>query len=382
MPKPAGTRYHRQNQTNYCGAAAAMMMLSDGDIGVPIKDLDQKRLYEVASENPKVSDWIIHPKGLSHVLNEAGKGSFEIYTRDKIEEAQGMIAAVLDQRWVAPAILANADHWVVVNEMRVESGKLKSVVVHDPWNPVDDPPVTHSESDSCAGYYDGEIMAQEWRDVFVKCDCLGSGKHGFLLVAAGLEADAPRLESFIPEPVSDGSKLLDPHWLQDNFNRIIEHFRVEESLPFGASPGLPQLVLHLEKLSFYYLVPIFRDNKLIGTSSFGAMTGDLESLQFLNPASALDTLLGIPRLREGGREGVLNHLAETLGGLDILRGKVSPHRLNFERLSISETLVWQSCQQSRSKYLPFWRVRLLGQEIYLRIDGAIFFELTRGLLGA
>ena len=73
---------------------------------------------------------------------------------------------------------------------------------------------------------------------------------------------------------------------------------------------------------------------------------------------------------EGSRneavEGKKFQLAEDAGRLTI-------HPGNY---CLSLTLVWMPCRQSFSPHLPFYKLTVGGQNLYIRADGEVFTYLT------
>ena len=93
------------------------------------------------------------------------------------------------------------------------------------------------------------------------------------------------------------------------------------------------------------------------------------------PHHSLPTILGRAELAQA-----IHGQSVQIGGIDIT--------LNRELFSVDEQLVWESCDQSRSAFLPFYVVRQPREgksqrdKVYVRVDGRIAPMLTHTLAGA
>ncbi len=58
-----------------------------------------------------------------------------------------------------------------------------------------------------------------------------------------------------------------------------------------------------------------------------------------------------------------------------MRERSEPGQASGAR-TVESTLVWKPCDQSHSPYQPFYVVHQDGDVYYVRVDGAVFSELT------
>ena len=73
-----------------------------------------------------------------------------------------------------------------------------------------------------------------------------------------------------------------------------------------------------------------------------------------------------PRKVERRLAGTRIDLANEGGGIRLKTGK----------FRVERNLVWRPCRQSFSPHLPFWRINAEPFTFYMRIDGAVFAQLT------
>ena len=391
MSNSAMADYHRQNERDYCGSAAALMVLSDADVGIPYSDLDQGRIFREAHRHSPAG-WAIHPDGLIHVLNTF-ENQFVVSSRKNRDRAMGDIAAALDQHGIGPAVLLGGGwHWVMVNQLETEviQGELmvKAVIIHDPWSPNALPPPQHEANDRCRcrknGHPDKRYSAKKWRNMFLRCACNPNNlqQHDYVSVIRRLGQDSDSLKSFIPEPAWNNAQAVDGDLVLERFFEIVERFRMTDSLPAGIEPSAPRFVEYrtVNGPGDYYLVSLRRGNRIVGMACIGAATGDLISIQQLASEAEAEKVFGLPELRDGGARSVIDYISKAGRSRDIL-GSLGRLPDLEDKVSISETLLWRSCPESRSEYLPFWRVTGAGVTVYIRLDGEVFPALTTGRLG-
>ncbi|MFX0115498.1 MAG: hypothetical protein ACFFB3_13200, partial [Candidatus Hodarchaeota archaeon] len=152
-------RYHTQDTSFYCGAAAAMMILAE--IGVNYANLDQDDLYTSNHSNNQKSGWATDPYGLRHTLRDRRPAGFTntFVVHKPTSEAQGTrdIVYTLHKYGVSPAVLIfGCMHWIVVLGVQTDvepvSGANYTVQgfwIHNPVHYAPAPPPPHGAADAC-----------------------------------------------------------------------------------------------------------------------------------------------------------------------------------------------------------------------------------------
>jgi hypothetical protein len=135
------------------------------------------------------------------------------------------------------------------------------------------------------------------------------------------------------------------------------------ALSASTHDGSPTLVQHLDQDDeFYYLVTI---TKKQGITARLAISGDGTEL------------LEVEGIQEDGT--ALPPYVDPIAILDAAaRRRSAPNSAIFRPALIGRhpVLVWKSCQQSTTRFLPFWLVTIRDRLLYIRVDGTVFTKLT------
>ncbi len=125
----------------------------------------------------------------------------------------------------------------------------------------------------------------------------------------------------------------------------------------------PTLVQQLDRDDeFYYVVTV---TKKQGITARLAISGDATEL------------LEIEGIQEDGT--ALPPYVDPIAILDAAaRRRSAPNSAIFRPALIGRhpVLVWKSCQQSTTRFLPFWLVTIRDRLLYIRVDGTVFTKLT------
>src|SRR4051794_40850708 len=233
ITKPSGSPFHLQNKSDFCGAAVALMMLSDSDVGRDPKDLPEVDLFNeataVSQDGFKVSD-----NGLVAALNKfklPQSAAFE--PRRALSEKAGtalVVAYLCDASAglgaVSPAsLIYGSQHWVAVESVWTDVDpsvrpripyKLLMLSVHDPAV-TDEVDIEHKVDDDCSlrgvpGRY--IFYPHGWRDRFDGAT-VGSTVSFFVVGRSGVLED-------IPEPGEVTLPSLSELGIQVGPNGLIE----------------------------------------------------------------------------------------------------------------------------------------------------------------
>jgi hypothetical protein len=180
-------------------------------------------------------------------------------------------------------------------------------------------------------------------------------------------AVAPLAAAVAPSP--DAKTLLQAPAMLDLFRKNLARYGLDQN-PVTASAcacswDSPLLVRRLDQNDrFYALVPSEQGGAVVSYGQIDATDGSLESMYVLdggakpyerNPASIAQSLNGAE--------------VELPGGAGLLK-------LVEKEFTVDPQLVWMPCRESKWAHLPFWRIIAGSHVCYLRLDGALFAELT------
>jgi hypothetical protein len=138
----------------------------------------------------------------------------------------------------------------------------------------------------------------------------------------------------------------------------------------GATVHLTEFVCRLpDCIDAYYIVDFQIGLRQTARLAIDASTGEVGEIAGVDdPQYALPMFM--PRSEVASR---LRELTAALKKTPILPFDVT-------KAALDQHLVWKSCDQSRTPFLPFYVVRDGPREVYVRADGVAFSELTN--LGA
>lgn len=358
----AGGYYHAQESYEWCGAAVAITVLSDAQVGASILDLEQMAIFNEAKVGACVGTNLrMCPKGLEYVLNlKKPTGSalkFEAVDYYNWDIATAKIVATLSPpASIAPAILTLGDmHWIAVNavDLAKEGSGYRPLAfwVYDPWT-VEPPNKKHENPDAC-GSLGVEQYAffypEGWRRVFSGMN-YGMGSrftcvHPSGLSSGNLLGGVPPLKiEDIPRD-NDGRILTDPKVIDDVLLAWLQ-----------ASGGFP-----------------------INSPAFGVLeTSKVLNVRFLEECEEHFAILK----HKGKKVASLSLHPESGFPISIqLHKPDSPMQTAYSRLDVElvdKRLFWRPCLESFSPHLPFFR-RPDGQ--IERLDGRVFSGLTTDIRG-
>lgn len=380
-----------------CGAACAQMILyARGRTTTAVADQDQLWLdIQANTRNPRGNPapgggaaspcggfvnqiceacepkycWCTHPTALASTLNVRLKAA----TYDVIVDASelGLTARALAnvRRNIAPVVLVfGVKHWVVVRGyvddpqragMTFDGQRVSDIFVHNPaWTA----PRASMSASHWISYYMREILC---------------GTYAEKWVMVGSSDGAKRPSRVSATSRTRGSRLpLEPLEVQQ-LARVeavrLAHADVAWQSAFAdAEPREPVLVRHLDDPGLDYYIVDFRasDGRPTGRMMFGVhIEGPGEVTGIDRPGASLPPLVS--------RQEALSLIANRQ--LTLPDGRLVP--LVAAEFNAAD-LVWKPCDQSLTPFEPFYRLRIAGFVVYLRVDGELFTELTEFGAGA
>lgn len=379
-----GARYHTQDTGYYCGAACAMVVLSE--IGVAYADLDQDDLYDSNHDHNVKAGWYTDPYGLQYTLIDRRPtgftNTFVVHKPNTEAEGTRDIVYTLHRYQVSPVVLVfGCAHWITVPGVQtdVEPVAGSGYTVEGFWihNSVARDNEPHSATDACgSGGVNGNanefVTYADWQTTyFTGCNYDDpAGNSQFISVC---DPDVRKLETpkrmKLKRPAR-GEKLLSKNdaiklsQLGLDTYRLHEDKRVAKVLRQGKALE-PQLVTRLDQRnSYYYLVP------------WGTERG---IKAFLRVDARFGTFNGVRLLDKTIRNEFLSRDAaiKLVSGRKLkLPKEIGSIRVFPEAVCVAPTLVWQPCWESWSPNLPFYQFTIGGVRFYVRVDGEIFSHLT------
>lgn len=389
-----GDRYHTQDTSYYCGAACAMMILHE--IGVPYSSLDQIDLYNSNHSHNHNAAWSTDAYGLCYTLNDRRPASFLpnfFVVHKRLTEAEGTrdVAFTLYHYKVSPAILVyHCAHWNVVRGVQTDiDPSTGPYTVEGFWlnNPVWDSSLsTHDGSDTCGsggshGIANEFVTYSEWQtNRFNGCafdDPGGATQWISVCDPEPARIELPRARAV--ELRADGRQLIAAKQIGKFATEGLEAFGLKDS-EFGGpalksgSLGTPLLVQRLDRPGdFYFLTPWQRSGKIVALIDVDARFGVFKSIRVLS-APAQDWAMPITSTK-GVKDSIVSSLDNRIFDLPEERGRL---RIYPGTYCIPPVLVWKPCRESWSPHLPFYHIVVGGHSLYVRIDGAVFTQLTTG----
>jgi hypothetical protein len=318
MPTPefheAGGYFHVQETLSWCGAAVALTMLSDSDIGVDPRSITQRELYDVAHE-ASAESWLVDPYGLRDSL-EAKKGSgspfsfsAERWHAEPRATARIVSAIVGDQPVPAATLVNGPQHWVSINGVDTEGDprngdyRLLRLWVYDPEN-FDQPPRMHFQGDSCPRVGSPDycfFYPDGWRSALT--GLVYKGQPGYFTVAVSSDlalSDPGTIDPPNREIVRGNDRLVDRDFALELCAGWLELYgpwppgSLAERLLSGATPvALRRMDIKGKK---FYLIVMESAGASVASVLMNASTGDLHSIKIHREESPFRKMLG--RLRE------------------------------------------------------------------------------------
>ncbi len=391
------SRYHTQDTSYYCGAACAMMVLSE--IGVPYADLDQDDLYTSNNSHNAQPGWYSDPYGVRYTLMDRKPASFGnsfvVYKPTTEAEGTRKIVYTLQHYHVSPIVMVyGCAHWIVVRGVQtdVDPGGGGPYTVEGLWvnNPVWEDNEPHDGGDVCGGGGSHGVEAQwvsyaDWQSTYFTGCAYDSG-DGTLQYVSVCDPDTPTIAA--PKPAVRerrfaGRVLIDARQAAAVFEEEVERRFIRSGAQSELAsravdrlrrakldPGQALLVTRLDRHDeFYWLLPVADGEHAVAWGQVDARFGELQSLYLLGEkAKRLDTRRSSLTRRLAGRFD----LGDGLGRLNLRPGTFCIH----------PTLVWRPCRQSYSPHLPFWMITAGAQTLYVRLDGKVYSSLTEAYKGS
>lgn len=423
-------RFHRQEQQNYCGAACAQMVLQQ----TGANHLVQKNLFTDNNSHggaDRDHNWATPPDGLKWTMNKrkprSFKNKFELVSKTTEDAISREIVWCIHKYGMAPiALVRHWAHWVVITGFETTAGPLKrndrSYQIKVFW--MNDPLSNlyhHADYDYWQNEFMTGVLEGHWRKKYLAvCDPDGrkteqsgkSKKHQVSQDRKELIPLNPQLQNTgtnqgptgqpeseeIPvnpkEPPSKnqdtgrktatakkrgrssnahGEKIIDKKRAVQAAVKALDDYGFKKydfltTILEGIKPGNPILVQRLDKLNdFYYLVPFFGKTKNIHSliSIDGKFATYQESAFIERPGKTISF-------------DPLSHkqILRLLGKGVRLRQEKKLLRIHPQAMCIYPILVWRPCKESMSPYMPFHMVTVGSHQLYIRVDGKIFSELT------
>jgi hypothetical protein len=389
-----GDRYHAQDTNYYCGAACAMMVLVE--IGVPYSKLDQDDLYNSNHSHNARSGWYTDPYGLCYTLNNRRPTSFlpkyfVVNKRPNEADATRDVAFTLYHYKVSPAVLVyNGAHWNVVRGVQTDvDPSTGPYTVKGFWlnNPVWDASVSHhGATDTCGsggshGVANEFVTYAEWRtNRFNGCaydDPSGSTQWISVCDPEPATIDLPRERA--QRLRAAGRQLIAPNQVAKFAAAGLSEYGLKDSelgaeALSGGNLGQPLLVQRLDRPGdFYYLAPWQRGGRTTAFIDIDARFGAFKSMRVISTPTRNRAVPKSPT--RGARDSLARRLDNRVFDLPGEQGRL---RVRPGTYCVPPVLSWKPCRESWSPSLPFYHIVVGGHSLYLRIDGAVFTELTTG----
>ena len=372
-------RYHAQDHADFCGPAAAMMILAQQ--GVNVSTLDQSTMYSIlrASSGSGVATL---PAALVGILNVSFSGRFGLTPGGAASGAARRVLQSLLKNVPAAVPVYEDSHWTVTKAMTTDvdpaSGQPYNILrvwMHNPSPGAGTPP--HSSTDVCglAGYpgiKEGGYDYREWLSYI----SLPGELFKYQCVVGTQLVDIP--ESLAPPPLPPALPGFDSAGAEDVVQYHLDSEVLERLAPSGEIQARSVGLVHslAEGIADYYLVAISDVRGYIGLACIDAGRPWLRSIGILgSPQEKIfpETEEVVHSLMDSELPGESNGAL----ALDLLNTRLKEARL-----------VWRPCQESPVPFTPFLFVPLGGNldsesHAFVRFTErpAVFLELTRPLQG-
>jgi hypothetical protein len=386
--------YHQQDTNYYCGAACALCVLQSLGAG----HLPQDDLYNDNHSHSLIEgNWASGPDGLKWTMQH--RDPRHAATPFDLVEATGedavareLVWSIYDAHVPAIALVYGWQHWITVigfDSDKAPSGPADSgftitgFYINNPWPPAQPDPVTgkippHTTGDRCAsfGVANEHISYAVWQNDYMTGVPSGHWAGKFLAVCppgtAGTAGSGTGSRSKVtPNP-------RPPELISKEMATEVARKNIVTMAPKGMGPAFnpkeaeePVLVKRLDREGeAYYLVPVPQagggPEKMI--MNVDAHLGTYrQSLRTADGPSGLYT----PFNANTAREQLLLH-----GGFQKeLLEKSAP-------VEVEPQYVWMPCLESFSPYWPFQKTKVGERDAFIRIDGAVFYQLTTETKGA
>jgi len=381
--------YLAQETGSFCGPASAAMALDAAGVA----GLSQADLYDHDCHRAP-SIWSTTPDGLlatlvSRAADVNAAGFFALHALPDENAVSRLICWSIHQyRRPAIALVEGDAHWLVVTGYELAAGSADPVSAVDQTYAivgfyVNDPFAAPSARNPHGRFefiaYDAWRRNQLHHAVWDRPDPANHAyKDQFVSICGPVEpgfSPSPPPRHTFPDR-NDGRVRTPDEAIEGALAGLNQEFFFENDIVragrTGTQPGRPLLIERLDRPADpSYLVPFQRDRGDDGRSTtqtalVNATSGVFEGVA-LAPGESdyLDEMLD--------PESMLARFAD--GVADPETGK----RVPLERAKLWPALVWRMCRESQSIYWPFYRFDAGGGPIFIRLDGAVFFELHDAL---
>lgn len=375
--------YHRQQGTDYCGAACLQMVIEA--LGLTSKDQDDLYLgaHAHGQQDPK-TNWFSPPDGVEWTLDALPglRADFDLCSLTKEAALTRRLVWSVFNASVAPiALVYGYTHWVVVVGYDIDRDPtgptdtgfvIRALELHDPWR-------TELEADPPPPPPPRHIAYREWLRKYLKP--VPSGYWKGEVVAVGDFGAADRVAVDEPPPVapSTGSTMLSPEAAQAaalNGLEVYGLLKREDWSALLAPPVRARKPLLVERLDvaddFYYLVPFGEGDRPAGAVvRVDAFSGEyLEASAFAASGNGRSWGAGADDWQsdDAARRQLVGRKFElpNRGGRVLARP---------EGIGIYPSFVWKPCAESLSPYYPFRLLTIRDTFRYVRLDGEEFDRL-------
>jgi hypothetical protein len=392
------SRYHTQDQSNYCGPATAMMILAE--MGVPYSDLDQDDLYaEIHSHNAHPSGWSSDAEGLRYTLNDRKPtvhlGFIVAKAMSQEQGAQNLLWTLINYHTSPGVLVFYGGHWNVVCGVRTDQDPMSGNYTIEGFyhqNPVwftPPPPPPHDGSDTCGSGSSHGVANQfttyaswlsDWFTGFNYDDPSGNNQWVSVDDPAAPRIDLPKRRPL--KYLADGRLLISSQQAIKFAEMGLEEYRLAEGAPHkqilqGGRLSEPVVVHRLDRPgNYYHLVPWEHDSMIAGVIEIDARFGIFKS--FYSFAAPIQGGL----LDSKSSKELHSQIAKRVEGLKVqIPGEQGFVTIRPGTYCILPVLVWTPCRESWSPALPFHMVTTGSQILYVRIDGQVFTHLTTNVHG-
>jgi len=398
----AESRYHTQDESYYCGAATAMIILAE--IGVSYSSLDQDDLYNsnhTHNSHSSSSGWYTDAEGLCYTLNNRRPESFYpkqfAVSKDTTEDnaVRALVWALVDYKVSPGALVFDGAHWNVVCGVRTGQdpyGGNYTIEGFYHQNPVyfsPPPPPPHNATDACGSggphgitteFTTYDAWLADWFTGFNYDD--PNGNKQWISVDGSTKVNIQLPKKPLSSSPLQGKELITPEQATKAASSGMAEHKLAESGPLSSvlkkgSLGDPVVVHRLDRPGqYYYLSPWEQDSGIGGFAEVDARFGNFKGFRAF-PSPIKELLIG-----SEARNRLQSEIATRVDGLRIERpqgnGFVVVKPGTYGQLPV---LVWRPCRESWSPSLPFYMVTTGTHTVYVRIDGKVFTDLATSARG-
>ena len=318
--------------------------------------------------------WATTPQALAAALaarlSKATHHLKVLRVADSHEPPMEAVLESIDNGAPAAALVDSGDHWLVIKGYKAGRNTaetvpifdrlLNGVWVCDPGDPLSRRMIT-AEEFVFQRFGPTACGLQADQDRFVVLADRTAIREGRMVDARPTE---PELQPLLtPAAAVSAAERLAKELLEDDSDEP----EWVDALS-NARPGDPQLVQRLDRVDdYYYVVPLVREGQITARLALDAKTGHLKEVGGIGePGQALQPLTPWQTPAD-----FLSRVAGQLLPLSTIKRVVRP-----ETVGIHPQFVWRPCPQSRSPLIPFSLLTIADVQIYLRVDGKTFPNLT------